>query len=265
MNIINKIFLSLESRSQNFKSKNFSKTKYGREIKSYKDKYKNKRCFILGNGPSLTPEDLTKLHENGEITFATNRIYNIFDKTEWRPTYYCCEDPLIIKDKQEEINNIKTKEKFIPINLKWYHNVNVDKACYFFMNYNKDKEDKYSFSTDISKQINCRGTVTFTCMQIAAYMGFSEIYLIGVDHNYQKIIDDKGEVVVDNSVKDYFCKGYDEDIKDEVVHNMGNNTRAYIDAKHYCDETNKTKIYNATRGGKLEVFERIDLDELLNK
>lgn len=133
------------------------------------------------------------------------------------------------------------------------------------MNYDREKDEKYSFSTDISKQINCRGTVTFTCMQIAAYMGFSEIYLIGVDHNYQNIINDSGEVVVDNSVKDYFCKGYDEDIKDEVVHNMGNNTLAYIDAKKYCDESKKTKIYNATRGGKLEVFERVDLDILLSK
>ena len=133
---------------------------------------------------------------------------------------------------------------------------------YFYINYNRDKDEKYSFSTDISKQINCRGTVTFTCMQIAAYMGFSEIYLIGVDHNYQKIIDDNGNIVEDKSVNDYFCEKYDEDIKDIAVHNMGNNTRAYIDAKKYCDENKKTTIYNATRGGKLEVFKRVNFDEL---
>lgn len=51
-------------------------------------------------------------------------------------------------------------------------------------------------------------------------------------------------------------------IKNIVVHDMGQNTRAYIDAKKYCDKTKKTTIYNATRGGKLEVFKRVNFDEL---
>ena len=100
-------------------------------------------------------------------------------------------------------------------------------------------------------------------MQLAAYMGFSEIYLLGVDHNYQKTIDLNGNVVVDPNAKDYFCEGYDADIKDVVVHDMGNNTRAYMDAKKYCDATGCTTIYNATRGGKLEVFKRVNFDELV--
>ena len=57
------------------------------------------------------------------------------------------------------------------------------------------------------------------------------MYLLGVDHNYQKTIDINGNVVVDPNAKDYFCEGYDSDIKEIVVHDMGNNTRAYMDAK----------------------------------
>lgn len=55
---------------------------------------------------------------------------------------------------------------------------------------------------------------------------------------------------------------HDSDIKDVVVHDMGNNTRAYLDARKYCEASKKTRIYNATRGGKLEVFERVDFDSL---
>lgn len=264
MNIIQKIPNFIEAKIQNYQIKNFDKTSMGKKLKLYKDKHRDSRCFILGNGPSLTPEDLTKLHEKEEITFAMNRIYNVFDKTEWRPTYYCCEDPLIIKGKQEEINRIQADEKFIPINLKWYHNINIDDATYFYINYYRDKEEVYSFSTDISKQINCRGTVTFTCMQIAAYMGFKEIYLLGVDHNFKKILDEDGNTVINNDVEDYFCKDYDTDIKNDVVHNIGNNTKVYMDAKAYCDTTKKCTIYNATRGGKLEVFERVDFDKLFD-
>ena len=119
----------------------------------------------------------------------------------------------------------------------------------------------HSFSTQIDHQLDSRGTVTFTCINIAAYMGFKEIYLIGVDHNYKVTINEIGETVVDNDAKDYFCDDYDDDIKDVVVHDMGQNTHAYRDAKAACEELG-IHIYNATRGGKLEVFERVDFDSI---
>ena len=99
-------------------------------------------------------------------------------------------------------------------------------------------------------------------MQIALYMGFNQIYLLGVDHNYQRIIDENGNVIEDKNAKDYFCEDYDLNIKEQVVHDMGQNTRAYRDVKRYCDDTECAVIYNATRGGKLEGFERDDFDKL---
>ena len=242
----------------------FEKTRLGKRISKYHNKFLGKRCFIVANGPSLRAEDLDLLHQKGEITFGMNRIYKMFDQTDWRPTFYVCEDELIAKEQQKEINAIDAQEKFIPVELNWWHGIDINDALYFHLNYDESKRSKYSFSTDIAHQIECRGTVTFTCMQIAAYMGFSEIYLLGVDHNYQRTIDINGNVIVDPNAKDYFCEGYDEDIKDIVVHDMGNNTRAYIDAKKYCDETGRTTIYNATRGGKLEVFTRVDFEELIS-
>ena len=245
--------------------KSFQNTRFGKKLEKYKNKYLGRRCFIVANGPSLRAEDLDLLKDNGEITFGMNRIYKIFEKTKWRPTFYVCEDELIAKEQQKEINDIDANEKFIPIELKWWHDIKINNALYFHLDYNNESACSCSFSSNIAKQICCRGTVTFTCMQIAAYMGFSEIYLIGVDHNYQKTIDINGNLIVDTNAKDYFCEGYDTDIKDVVVHDMGNNTRAYMDAKAYCDETKSTTIYNATRGGKLEVFTRVDFDNLFNQ
>ena len=263
MSIINKFAEYINSRRLFKTVNNYENSKYGKDILQYKDKHKGKRCFICGNGPSLNASDLDRLYKAGEITFGTNRVYNIFDKAKWRPTYYACEDELIIKEHQSEINAIECERKFIPINLKWYHGVNIKNACYFYLYYRGKNASKYNFSPNMAKQLDCRGTITFTCMQIAAYMGFSEIYLIGVDHNYNKIIDENGNIITDDSVKDYFSDDYDKDIKDVAVHNMGKNARAYREAKAYCDE-NGIKIYNATRGGKLEIFERVNLDDLLD-
>ena len=44
--------------------------------------HKGKRAFILGNGPSLSIADLNKL--KNEITFASNKIYLAFEKTDIR-------------------------------------------------------------------------------------------------------------------------------------------------------------------------------------
>ena len=242
--------------------KHFDKTSHGKKIKEYHNKYKGKRCFIVANGPSLRVEDLELLHSKGEVTFAMNRIYKIFPQTNWRPTYYVCEDELIAADCQDEINKVDAEAKFIPIEIKWWHNININNAIHFHLNYNREDDFEFGFSPDVSRQIDCRGTVTCTCIQIAAYMGFSEIYLIGVDHSFQKIIDENGNIIEDKSVKDYFIEGYDADIKESVVHNTGRTTKSYMDMKKYCDEKGTPTIYNATRGGKLEVFERIDFESL---
>lgn len=256
---------SIQAHTQNWMAEHFEKTPYGKRLAKYGGLYAGQRCFIVANGPSLRPEDLDMLARAGEITFGMNRIYKLFDQTEWRPTFYVCEDELIAQSQQKEIESIPSRERFIPAELKWYHDVKIRNAALFHINYNENRRFPYSFSTDIAKQIDCRGTVTFTCMQIAAYMGFSRIYLLGVDHNYRVTIDINGNQVTDPNAKDYFCENYDADIKDQVVHDMGNNTRAYMDAKAFCEHSGKHLIYNATRGGKLEVFERVDFDALFEQ
>lgn len=256
-----RILRALEAHYQNWISRHFTITSHGKKLKGLKNKHMGERCFIIANGPSLRSSDLDFLDKKKEITFAMNRIYKIFPETTWRPTYYVCEDINIFHDSLGEIDAIQAEKKFIPINHKWYHDINVDNALYFWANYDRKKDFPDSFSTDIAKQMDSLGTVTFTCINIAAYMGFKEIYLLGVDHNYQITINEQGETVIDNTAKDYFCENYDEDIKNIVVHDMGQNTRAYRKAKKYCDEHN-INIYNATRGGKLEVFPRVDFDIL---
>ena len=57
-------------------------------------------------------------------------------------------------------------------------------------------------------------------------------------------------------------EGYDDDVANEVVHDLGNTTRAYMDVKKFCD-TKDVTIYNATRKTKLEVFEKVTFEEAI--
>ncbi len=226
-------------------------------LKDLKGIHEGERCFIIGNGPSLRFEDLDKL--KNEYTFAVNRIYLGFDKTVWRPTYYAIQDSKILDQYAEDVANLDLPYKFIP---KQYEaKVNNKKGTAFYYNYQVRLFDGTSakFSEDISEVTYEGGTVTFLCMQIAFYMGFKEIILLGNDFNYS-LEKTKDGIVVSN-VKDYFVDNY-----------IGNkDTRFYprIDlcavgfklAREKAEEKG-IKILNATRGGKLEVFERVDFDSL---
>ena len=254
---------SLQSRKQSKDSQNFENTKYGKAIQSLKDSHKGEKCFIIGNGPSLRAEDLDKLQDSGISTFAMNRVFKMFPQTKWRPTYYISEDILILRDTIADVERIASKITFIPINLKWYENVDVIGAQYFWMDYNSELRETFGLSLDCAHSVRCRGTVTSTCIQFAIYMGFTEIYLLGIDHNYSKSIDMNGNVIEDKSVKDYFVDNYDSDIKDQVVHDMRAPTLAFCDVEQLSRKLGTFRVFNATRGGKLEVFERVSFDEIV--
>ena len=89
-------------------------------------------------------------------------------------------------------------------------------------------------------------------------MGFKEIYLLGVDHSYSTELDENGNLLKNENVRDHFS---DND-KIENVPQTFKSALAYKAAKEYA-EKHGIKIYNATRGGKLEVFERKTLEEVL--
>lgn len=263
MGFINRAKASLNARViQPNMQKHFEKTEYGKKLADYKNKYKGKRCFLVGNGPSLKADDLTKIHNNGDITFAFNRVYNIFDDTPWRPTFYISQDEKMLSGCQDVVDALVLPCKFVPIQLNWYHNINIKDAHYFNIKPQlTDNPAEYQFSDDISKEIYNSSTGMYTAAQMAAYMGFSEIYFIGVDHHFQTSINNKGEIVVDNTVKDYFSDKYNIDKDNLYIPNTEKSTLTYVAMKKHCDERN-IKVFNATRGGKLDVFPRVDFDSL---
>jgi hypothetical protein len=65
---------------------------------------------VIGNGPSLRPEDLDRL--GSEITFASNKIYLVFDQIAWRPSYYSVCDPLVAQNNRETINGLELFKVF---------------------------------------------------------------------------------------------------------------------------------------------------------
>ncbi|MCI7264084.1 MAG: DUF115 domain-containing protein [Eubacterium coprostanoligenes] len=244
----------------------YLKTIYPDSIKKLKNTAQTNRCFIIGNGPSLTISDLEKL--KNETTFACNRIYGLYDRTLWRPTYYCSQDLEVLAQIKNDlpyalsncyhsflpykfaknINNIINEQNNLSLFYSPYISVYSDTGVY--------PEGLMPFSDDISNSIYDGLSITYAMIQIAVYMGYKEIYLLGIDHNYS----------LKNGIVD-LQKSYAEGIKpiDMSTQNPPELQLCEIsfrEAKKYC-KANGITIKNATRGGKLEIFDRISLEEIL--
>jgi hypothetical protein len=220
------------------------------KLKRLKDMHMGQRCFIVATGPSLTVEDLEKLRN--EITIGMNSICLAFDETDWRPTYYGIQDENVYKRLRNQIEALDVKCKFISNTILETLNIDIEDNHYIFpmdmLNHNLEHH-KYNtkFSDNAYAVIYNGYTVTYSLLQLAVYMGFREIYLIGADCNYS------------SDMKHHFKEyGYTDPTFLSAGEMM---TYAYKVAKKYADSHN-VKIYNATRGGKLEIFERVDLDKL---
>jgi Protein of unknown function DUF115. len=230
-------------------SRNIPQYKNERIVK-FKNIHKNERCFIVATGPSLRLSDLHRLKDNHEKSISMNRVFLVFEQTEWRPDYYVVTDQGCIEESGEEIKLMPVPNKFvsdtyepfwegnIPSNVYKYHAASMPRAPFF-----SDNLIYGCYST---------GTVTYECIQWAAYMGFKEIYLLGVDFSFSSNYKD----ACNHFIKNYYTK----DSK-AIFFADKESLQAYMSAREYADK-NGIKIYNATRGGKLEVFDRVDFDSL---
>lgn len=215
-------------------------------LRQLKNKYNGGRCFIIGNGPSLRHEDLRMMA--GEVTFACNSLIKLFDEIPFKPTYYFAQDNHIILDNKEYIEKLDTV-RFVKAHYACrYH---IPGVTYYKMLFPKKP---IGFSSNIANVVYSGQTVTYSMIQFAAYMGLKEIYLIGVDCNYSK---DNSVITADS----YFDKRLFNSSRAYAAPEVDTNLLAYARAKEVCDKQG-VKIYNATRGGTLEIFPRVDFDSL---
>ena len=250
--------LSVQARTVNQIVKHFNLTKYYRYMKRIHNTHLGEGCFIIGNGPSLTVDDLNTLAEKQIDCFAMNRIYKIFPQTKWRPTYYVNMDWRLIRDVLNEVNLIPSKQKFFHA----YHLAITEfrKKIKTRAVFNLKYSEEVPFSIDCSKFLNGVSTVTIASIQLAAHMGYRNICLLGVDHNFDNFIDENGKKVINEGVKNYFVDNYDTDISNEVVYNLGKTTKEYYAVQDFYPK-HGVNIYNATRTTKLEAFPKISFEK----
>lgn len=219
------------------------------KLMGLKGVHSNERCFIVATGPSLTISDLEML--NGEITFGMNSICKLFSETEWRPTYYGIQDRFVYSKMKSDIDKYYhgAKNVFVASTLQSGEFIEFPFNDVYNRYDAERRQFRVKFSDDAYVCVYNGFTITYSLIQLAVYMGFGEIYLLGTDCSYNR--GQKNHVIESGHVDKY---DYLLNYKRMVV--------SYEEAKKYADSKG-IKIVNCTRGGMLEVYPRMSLEDVL--
>lgn len=263
------VFLERLTKYCIFKLKRFLYPKDMNNLEKFKkihNKYKGKRIFIIGNGSSLNEMPLYLLKDEYKMCF--NHFPLMEERVNWFPQFYAITDDLVVRDMADELNStIVSKVKYAffpdihPSNINFKKRIkNKDNILWLYLD-NPDFSDRLPYC-------GINETVVNVGIQVAAYMGFSEIFLIGMDMTFN----DKVQNTIKNNSRDLESKEDDPNHFDPRYFGKGKRyhytpTDGMIErfrlGKKFFEERG-VNIYNAGYGGKLEVFNRVRFENIFN-
>jgi len=228
---------------------------YEKRIKKFHNIHKGERCFLIGTGPSINKTNIDLL--KNEIIIGVNTLYGICDRHKLNLKYYAIADPVVWS---------KNYKNILSLNTILFVGFQAGKDYLS----NKEEYKKYQNCEAIpirqqerlravgwkNKDLTlgaptCHSVIANMGLTIAYYMGFKEVYLIGVDCDYSgRMHFDEGK---------YKKIPYRPSLNWEKV--FEESFEEYRIIKDAFEKDNR-KIYNSTIGGKLEVFERKSLEEI---
>ena len=226
-------------------------------LRPFKNIHAGKRCVIIGNGPSLRNTNMALLRN--EFTFGLNRIYLMFDELGWKTTYHVVVNPLVAEQCAADLRKIDSPFFTWSGNRQYFEG--MPNAA--FINIRHDGlNNGPRFSRDIGLGYWECGTVTYATMQIAYFMGFSDVILVGVDHRFSetgppgKVVESAGP---DPNHFDprYFAKGFRWQLP-----NLELSAAAYTLAGAEFEKRGG-RIIDSTVDGALTMFPKMPLEQAL--
>ncbi len=214
--------------------------------------HKGDACFIIGNGPSLRLMDLSALNECH--TFGLNKIYLMQQEVDLQLSYHVAVNELVVQQGFEELKRLPCP-KFL--SSKSIGTLRKSDDMFVLLT----EGANLSFQSDLTREMSEGFTVTFVAMQLAYYMGFDEVFLIGVDHHFNETSKTEKRQFLKGDDPNHFSPDY---FKDQTwdLPDLEGSELAYMLAR-FAFERDGRKIWDATIKGRLEVFEKISYKDAL--
>jgi hypothetical protein len=239
--------ISFEKRNNNTYINWFNNDRI--KLLKYANKHLDEDCFIICNGPSLNKMDLSLLNNYNLI--GLNKIYLLFDKIKLPLSYIVSVNQLVIEQSESIYANLNLPV-FLPYNKVSMKNEN-------FLLFQPGGE--FGFTQTFNEPIFEGYTVTQVALQISYIMGFKRVFIIGADHNFKQTGKPNEEQIHIKDDENHFHPDYFKGQKWHLADLDGNEISYRISNRIY--NSAGRKIYNATLGGNLEIFERIKFEDAL--
>ncbi|CAK0779590.1 conserved hypothetical protein [Gammaproteobacteria bacterium] len=219
-----------------------------------KDRHHGERSILVANGPSLNRMDVSFLRR--EVVIGLNKIYLGIRKFSFYPKYYVAVNDKVIAQSVAQIralNCIKfissRNAPFVPEDALTYH-INTSTP-----------PDR--FCRDITQGVREGWTVTYAALQIAYYLGFQEVIIIGMDHRYEYTgKPNEAHLMAGPDLNhfspDYFGGGQVWDNPD-----LAHAEEYYRIARSEYEKTGR-RIIDATLEGACNVFEKADYRQIFD-
>ena len=216
------------------KKYNTMETSTAQQLATYKDRMKGQRCFVMGNASAKLDELNVLMNER---TFACDAFCDFFSRTPQRPTYY------LLTDAASYLGNgkyVEGMESFVNADIKVFEDKFKKKPTYINPLGKGLIDGLPTFDTVTSIYETAVIMPMYQMIQIAVYMGFSEVYIYGFDGVFANDIDENG---IGRKVADGSVAGFPEKAKSVLER-----VRAYADG-------NGIKIYTMCETTGLSMFE----------
>lgn len=223
------------------------------KLELLRDSHKGERCVIIGNGPSLKDTDLQKLRNI--YTIGMNRFYMAFEDLGFTTSILLTVNTLVIEQCAADLRKLP-----IPTFVSWRGREYIDPAPN--LHYLHTSYIRPQFNGETTGRLWEGATVTFVAMQLVYFMGFSQVILIGVDHNFTTKGTPNTTVVSAGDDPNHFHPGYFGRGFRWQLPDLETSEIAYRMAKQAYEKDGR-EIVDATVGGKLTVFPKVNFDNIL--
>lgn len=223
-----------------------------RKMKKLRNTESGGKAVILCNGPSLNSVDFDLL--DNVYTFGLNKINLLFSRTRFRPSCIVSVNHHVLE---------QNKEFFVTSKIPLF----LDSGAYRLFG-NKDHitylngTSRRKFARDCSVAVYSGHTVTFVAMQLAFHMGFEEVALVGCDHSFEHSGMANQSVVATGEDRNHFDPTYFSSGMTWELPDLFESEVAYNMAKEIYTLAGRT-LCNATEGGFLEIFPRVELVDFI--
>ncbi|MEA3544823.1 MAG: hypothetical protein U9R69_06330 [Thermodesulfobacteriota bacterium] len=221
-------------------------------IARFRNLHVGESCYIIGNGPSLNRMDLRPLRD--KITFGLNKIYLLFDKLGFETSYLVSANAFVLQQAAAELEGLAMPQ-FLTM---WGREFVKKRENTIFL---RDSRG-VPFSLNLTEGISVDCTVTHMALQLAYFMGFKTVILIGVDHNFVTKGDPHKTVTLQGGDPNHFDSSYFGFGVPWQLPDLEGSERAYKNSKRVFEADGRL-VLDATVDGKLQVFEKIDYPESL--